>query len=60
VADGRNSRPAGGGLADEQRVDPEPQFVEQPMFEQGVGQLAEPVLDDVLAGLLLHAAANTG
>lgn len=46
----------GGGLADEQRVAPEPQFVEQPLFEQSVGQLAEPVLGDVLAGLLLQAA----
>ena len=46
----------GGGLADEQRVNPAPRFVEQPLFEQSVGQLAEPVLDDVLAGLLLQAA----
>jgi hypothetical protein len=35
---------------------PEPRLVEQAVLEQGVGKLAEPVLHDVLAGLLLQAA----
>src|SRR5216684_1453367 len=56
VAAGRNIRSSGGGAADEQRVDPQAQLVEQAVLEQGVRQLAEPVLHDVLAGLVLHAA----
>jgi hypothetical protein len=32
VADGRNQQAGGGGLADEQRVNPEPRFVEEPLF----------------------------
>src|SRR2546429_110571 len=55
--DGRpEQQVGGGGLADEQRVYPEPQLVEQTALEQGVGQLSESVLHDVLARLLLQPA----
>ena len=56
VTAGRNSRLSAVPPAEEQRVDPEPQLVEQAVLEQGVGERPEPVLHDVLAGLLLQVA----
>jgi hypothetical protein len=42
--------------ADEERVDPQSELVEQPMLDQRPREPAEPVLHDVLAGLLLETA----
>src|SRR5260370_11227723 len=54
---GRPEHQVGAGrLPDEQRMNPQPQLIEQAVHEQGVRQLAEPVLDHAQAGLFRQAA----
>src|SRR5260370_31909712 len=54
---GRPEHQVGAGrLPDEQRMNPQPQLIKQAVHEQGVRQLAEPVLDHAQAGLFRQAA----